>query len=76
MLQQADIDTLRDKTVPPRGLLINGDVKPSRSGATLTVISPIDGCELTTIASAGADDVDDAVSAARGSFDNGVWSQA
>jgi len=76
MLQQADIDTLRDKTVPPRGLVINGDVKPSRSGATLTVISPIDGCELTTIASAGAEDVDDAVSAARGSFDNGVWSQA
>ena len=76
MLQQDDIDTLRGETVPPRELLINGDARPSRSGESLTVISPIDGSELTTIASAGAADVDEAVRAARGSFESGVWSKA
>lgn len=76
MLQQADIDALRRKPLQTRELLIDGAFKPSRSGETLTIISPIDGCELTTIASACKEDVDDAVAAARGSFESGVWSNA
>lgn len=76
MLQQADIDILRREPVQPRDLLINGNCKPSRSGEVLTIISPIDGSELTTIASGGAEDVDDAVAAARASFESGAWSKA
>jgi len=76
MLQQADIDAIRSKPVQARELLINGAFRPSKSGETLTIISPIDGSELTTIASAGKEDIDDAVAAARGSFESGVWSKA
>jgi len=61
MLQQANIDAIRATPVEPRELLINGAFRPSKSGETLTIISPIDGSELTTIASAGQEDVDDAV---------------
>ena len=76
MLQQSDIDAIRHKPVTPRKLLINGDFVPSMSGEQLTILSPIDGSELTTIASAGQDDVDAAVTAARKSFESGVWSNA
>lgn len=76
MLQQADIDAIRTTPLEARELLINGAFKPSRSGEALTIISPIDGSELTTIASAGKEDVDDAVAAARGSFESGAWSRA
>ena len=76
MLQQSDIDAIRDKPVTPRKMLINGDFVPSMSGEQLTIISPIDGSELTKIASAGRDDVNAAVAAARKSFECGVWSKA
>jgi gamma-glutamyl-gamma-aminobutyraldehyde dehydrogenase len=73
MLQQADIDAIRGTPLQARELLINGTFKPSKSGKVLTIISPIDGSELTTIASGGKEDVDDAVAAARDSFESGVW---
>ena len=76
MLQQADIDAIRGTPLEARELLINGAFKPSRSGEALTIISPIDGSELTTIASGGKEDVDDAVTAARNSFESGIWSKA
>jgi len=76
MLQQSAIDAIRHEPVAPRKLLINGDFVPSRSGEQLTILSPIDGRELTTIASAGHEDVDAAVAAARNSFESGVWSKA
>ena len=76
MLQQADIDAIRGTPLQARELLINGAFKPSKSGEVLTIISPIDGSELTTIASGGKEDVDDAVAAARNSFESGIWSQA
>ena len=76
MLQQADIDAIRGTPLQARELLINGAFKPSKSGEVLTIISPIDGSELTTIASGGKEDVDDAVTAARNSFESGIWSQA
>jgi gamma-glutamyl-gamma-aminobutyraldehyde dehydrogenase len=76
MLQQSAIDAIRHKPITPRKLLINGDFMPSRSGEQLTILSPIDGRELTTIASAGSEDVDAAVAAARNSFESGVWSKA
>ena len=76
MLRQADIDELRHNPVAPRKLLINGSFQPSESGEELTILSPIDGSELTTIASGGQADVDNAVAAARKSFESGTWSNA
>lgn len=76
MLKQADIDAIRGTPLQARELLINGAFKPSKSGEVLTIISPIDGSELTTIASGAKEDVDDAVAAARDSFESGSWSQA
>jgi len=76
MLQQTAIDDLRHEPVAPRKLLINGQSVPAKSGNELTILSPIDGSELTTVASGDAADVDDAVSAARRSFESGVWSMA
>jgi gamma-glutamyl-gamma-aminobutyraldehyde dehydrogenase len=76
MLQQSTIDILRKEPVQAGELLINGTFRPARSGETLTILSPIDGSELTTIASAGTADVDDAVTAARQAFESGVWSKA
>jgi len=76
MLQQSTIDTLRNEPVQAGELLINGTFKPARSGDSLTILSPIDGSELTTIASAGTADIDDAVVAARQSFESGAWSKA
>ncbi|WP_229874134.1 aldehyde dehydrogenase family protein [Amycolatopsis deserti] len=39
------------------------------------VIDPATGAEVTTVAEAGAEDVDRAVAAARRAFDSGVWSR-
>ncbi len=58
MLQQDDIDALRGKGVEPRNLLIDGRFKPAISEETLSITSPIDGTELTTIASAGQTDIE------------------
>ena len=47
----------------------------ARSGETFEKRSPVDGRVLATVAAAGADDVDDAVQAARTAFEDGVWSE-
>ncbi len=75
-MDQATIDTLRHKPVAAQRLFIGGDFADSRDGATLPVISPIDGTMLTSIADAGAHDVDRAVAAARAAFEKGSWSRA
>ena len=75
-MDQATIDTLRHKPVAAQRLFIGGDFADSRDGATLPVISPIDGTVLTSIADAGAHDVDRAVAAARAAFEKGSWSRA
>ncbi|HWU61892.1 MAG TPA: aldehyde dehydrogenase [Ensifer sp.] len=73
---QADIDRLRHMPVPAQRLFINGEWRDAADGATLEVISPIDGSRLTTLADASAADVDAAVGAARASFEKGTWSKA
>jgi gamma-glutamyl-gamma-aminobutyraldehyde dehydrogenase len=73
---QDKIDRLRTATIAPQGLFIDGDWRSARDGAVLDVVSPIDGRKLTTIADAGAADVDAAVQAARAAFDRGTWSRA
>ena len=55
-------------------LLINGELRDAARGATFATFDPARGLELATVAQAGTDDVDAAVSAARGAFD-GAWAK-
>ncbi|KAA3509816.1 aldehyde dehydrogenase family protein [Agrobacterium vitis] len=73
---QDKINQLRTLQIPPQSLFINGAWHAPLSDASMDVISPIDGSKLTTIADAGAQDVDRAVKAARAAFDKGHWSKA
>ena len=59
---------------PERGrLLIGGDWTEARSGRTFTTVNPADESVITSVAEAGADDVDAAVSAARAALETGPW---
>ncbi|THD83739.1 aldehyde dehydrogenase family protein [Aliigemmobacter aestuarii] len=71
---QTRIDTLARAPVPPGRLQIGGR-HVAGEGGEAEVISPIDGRVLTTIATAGAADVDRAVAAARAAFEDGRWSR-
>jgi gamma-glutamyl-gamma-aminobutyraldehyde dehydrogenase len=73
---QDKIDQLRTLDVAPQSLFIDGAWRAPLSGATMAVISPIDGKQLTTIGDAGAEDVDLAVRTARTAFEKGSWSKA
>lgn len=73
-LDQAEIDTLRAQAAPKGQNIINGEAVAALSGAELPVTSPIDGRPFSTLADSGAQDMDQAVRAARAAFDAGVWS--
>ncbi|MCO5149137.1 MULTISPECIES: aldehyde dehydrogenase [unclassified Shinella] len=73
---QEKINALRNLAVAPQALFINGIWQDPADGAVLDVVSPIDGCTLTTIADAGVADVDRAVKAARTAFERGRWAKA
>lgn len=75
MLDQPAIDALRSIPVSSGKLLIGNKWYDAQSGQEIPVISPIDGQQMTTIASAGAMDVDAAVCAARSAFEKGDWSK-
>ena len=53
--------------------LIDGVAQPASDGATMDVISPIDGNVLTTMPRGTAEDARAAVLAARRAFDDGRW---
>ena len=72
-MEQPAIDALRDKIIAPQNHLVNGQSKPSSSGETMDVISPIDGSVMTTIARGTAEDMNAAIAAARSAFDDGRW---
>jgi acyl-CoA reductase-like NAD-dependent aldehyde dehydrogenase len=55
-------------------LLINGELRDAAAGATFPTFDPAHGGELATVAQAGTDDVDAAVTAARDAFD-GAWAK-
>ena len=55
-------------------LLINGELRDAAAGATFTTYDPARGVELATVAKAGSEDIDAAVTAARGAFD-GAWAK-
>lgn len=75
-MDQSTIDALAAAPVGAQGLFINGAWQAAQSGSVLEVTSPIDGQVLTTIADAGAVDVEAAVASARQAFSKGTWSRA
>lgn len=74
-MDQNKINQLREQPISAQHLFINGCQVQAANNETLDVISPIDGNVISSIASAQSQDVDDAVNAARSSYDKGIWSQ-
>ena len=68
------IAALRDLPVAPGKLLIGGAWRDAGGGATLEIVSPLNGEILTTIADASRADAEAAAAAARAAFEDGRWS--
>lgn len=74
MLDEEQIRTLSAAPVQPAFHLIDGESCGASDGATMDVISPLDGGVLTTMPRGTRDDANAAVSVARRAFDDGRWS--
>ncbi|KAI9662640.1 MAG: hypothetical protein M1831_002683 [Alyxoria varia] len=57
----------------PTGLFIANEWRPSKSGTTITSVNPTDEADITSVHSAGPEDVDDAVAVARKAFKSSEW---
>lgn len=68
------IDSLRAAPLGPFLHVVDGRRIPASDGATMAIISPIDGSALTTMPRGTREDTDAAVAAARRAFDDGSWS--
>jgi phenylacetaldehyde dehydrogenase len=66
------LDSVTDFLARDHGLFIGGETRPSASGEQLEVVDPATGKTLTSVAAAGAGDIDDAVAAARAALP--AWS--
>jgi aldehyde dehydrogenase (NAD+) len=55
-------------------LLIDGELRPARSGRTFETVNPATEEVLGVVADGGPDDLDDAIDAARRAFDTTGWS--
>ncbi|MFJ4199878.1 aldehyde dehydrogenase family protein [Streptomyces sviceus] len=60
--------------IEPGRLFVGGQWREAADGARTEVVDPSRGAVVTTVAEAGATDVDAAVRAAREAFDGGAWS--
>jgi len=60
--------------IEPGRLFVGGQWRDAADGARTEVVDPSRGAVVTTVAEAGAADVDAAVRAAREAFDGGAWS--
>jgi acyl-CoA reductase-like NAD-dependent aldehyde dehydrogenase len=60
--------------IEPGRLFVGGQWREAADGARTEVVDPSRGTVVTTVAEAGATDVDAAVRAAREAFDGGTWS--
>jgi acyl-CoA reductase-like NAD-dependent aldehyde dehydrogenase len=56
-------------------LLIDGEAVPAADGRTFETLDPATGRAITSVAHAGAEDVDAAVAAARRALEEGPWSR-
>ncbi|MHC3467251.1 aldehyde dehydrogenase family protein [Streptomyces sp. 7R007] len=61
--------------IEPGRLFVAGQWREAADGARTEVVDPSRGAVVTTVAEAGAADVDAAVRAAREAFDDGAWSR-
>ncbi|KAJ5124924.1 uncharacterized protein N7515_008749 [Penicillium bovifimosum] len=57
----------------PTGLFINNEFVAAKSGETITAVNPYDESVIASVASAGAEDIDLAVAAARKAFNSEEW---
>ncbi|AOV08563.1 aldehyde dehydrogenase family protein [Sporosarcina ureilytica] len=58
-----------------KGLYINGEYVPSKSGKTFDVINPATEEVIAQVSEAQKEDIDAAVAAARNAFDKGEWTK-
>lgn len=72
---QAGWQALAERLTCESNAYVNGVYQPAVNGGTFACISPVDGRELTQVASCDQADADLAVAAARRAFDSGVWSR-
>lgn len=72
-MDQSKIDALRAKPVPAFSHLIDGRHCAASDGATMEIISPIDGQVLTTVARGTAKDMETAIASARAAFEDRRW---
>ncbi len=73
MLTYAEYVQLAKQITLPTQSFVNGVFRPAKSGKTIATVNPATGAVLAQVAACGAEDVDEAVSAARQAFDAGVW---
>ncbi|MGO9060772.1 MAG: aldehyde dehydrogenase family protein [Candidatus Binataceae bacterium] len=59
----------------PKKLLIDGKWVPAKSGKTFDSVNPANEEVLAQVAEGGAEDIDEAVKAARKAFEDGPWSK-
>jgi gamma-glutamyl-gamma-aminobutyraldehyde dehydrogenase len=72
-MDQSKINALRAQTVPARGHVIGGQQIFASDGATMDILSPIDGQVLTTTAKGTAADMHAAIASARAAFEDKRW---
>lgn len=72
-MDQSKIDALRAREIPTQTHLIDGKHLPASDGATMDVVSPIDGTLLTQVAKGTAQDMTAAIAAARMAFEDQRW---
>lgn len=72
-MDQSKIDALRAREIPTQTHLIDGKHVPASDGATMDVVSPIDGTLLTQVAKGTAQDMTAAIAAARMAFEDQRW---
>ena len=66
--------TATDQVVGEERMLIDGHLRPARSGRTFDVVNPATEDTVGVVADGNAEDLDDAITAARRAFDDTDWS--
>lgn len=72
-INQQNIDALRTQPVGAFSHFIDGKAVPASDGATLDILSPLNGQVLTSVARGTAQDMHAAIAAARNAFNDQRW---
>ena len=62
-------------TVERLGMIVAGEQRQAKSGATFETIDPSNSRPLAVVAQAGVEDIDDAVAVAKEAFEGGPWTK-